>query len=58
MHGHHQMFNTKLRLIIFFADEHGEALYSQQKLLSLSITKINIYCKQRRLCITFYFDKF
>ena len=31
MHGHHQMFNTKIRLIIFFADEHGEALYSQQK---------------------------
>ena len=23
--------NTKIRLIIFFADEDGEALYSQQK---------------------------
>jgi len=25
------MVNTKIRLIIFFADEGGEALYSQQK---------------------------
>ena len=30
-HGHHQMVNTKIRLIIFFAAEDGEALYSQQK---------------------------
>ena len=30
-HGHHQMVNTKIRLIIFFAVEDGEALYSQQK---------------------------
>ena len=30
-HGHHQMVNTKIRLIIFFADKVGEALYSQQK---------------------------
>ena len=30
-HGHHQMVNTEIRLIIFFADEDGEALYSQQK---------------------------
>ena len=29
--GHHQMVNTKIRLIIFFAAEDGEALYSQQK---------------------------
>ena len=27
----HQMVNTKIRLIIFFADKDGEALYSQQK---------------------------
>ena len=26
--GHHQMFNTKIRLIIFFAAKDGEALYS------------------------------
>ena len=30
-HGHHQMANTEIRLIIFFAAEDGEALYSQQK---------------------------
>jgi len=30
-HGHHQMVNTKIRLIIFFAAKYGEALYSQQK---------------------------
>ena len=31
MHGHHQMVNTQIRLIIFFAAKDGEALYSQQK---------------------------
>ena len=30
-HGHHQMANAKIRLIIFFAAKDGEALYSQQK---------------------------
>ena len=30
-HGHYQMVNTKIRLIIFFAAKEGEALYSQQK---------------------------
>ena len=30
-HGHHQMVNTEIRLIILIAAEHGEALYSQQK---------------------------
>ena len=30
-HGHHQMVNTKIRLIIFFAAKDGEALYGQQK---------------------------
>ena len=30
-HGHHQMVNTEIRLIIFFAAKYGEALYSQQK---------------------------
>ena len=29
-HGHHQMANTKIRLIIFFAAKDGGALYSQQ----------------------------
>ena len=27
-HGHHQMGNTEVRLILFFAAEDGEALYS------------------------------
>ena len=30
-HGHHQMVNTKIKLIIFYAAKNGEALYSQQK---------------------------
>ena len=30
-HEHHQMVNTEIRLIIFFAPKDGEALYSQQK---------------------------
>ena len=30
-HGHHQMVNMEIRLIIFFAAKDGESLYSQQK---------------------------
>ena len=30
-HGHHQMVNTKIRSIIFFAAKDREALHSQQK---------------------------
>ena len=30
-HGHHQMVNTEIRLIIFSEAKDGEALYSQQK---------------------------
>ena len=30
-HGHHQMVDTKIRLIIFFTAKYGEALHSQQK---------------------------
>ena len=30
-HGHHQMVNTEIRLIILFAAEDTEAPYSQQK---------------------------
>ena len=30
-HGHHQMVNIEMRLIIFFVAKDGEALYSQQK---------------------------
>ena len=30
-HGHHQMVNTEIRLIILFAAKDGEALYGKQK---------------------------
>ena len=30
-HGHHQLVNTEIRLIIFFAAKDGEALYGQLK---------------------------
>ena len=30
-HGHHQMVDTEIRLITFFAAKDVEALYSQQK---------------------------
>ena len=30
-HGHHQLANTEIRLIILFSAKDGEALYSQQK---------------------------
>ena len=30
-HGHHQMVNTEIRLIIVFAAKDGDALYIQQK---------------------------
>ena len=31
LYGHHQMVNTKIRLIVFFAAKDGEVLYRQQK---------------------------
>ena len=31
MHEHHQIVNTKIKLIMFFGAKDGEALYSQQK---------------------------
>ena len=40
-HGHHQMVNTEIRLIIFFAAKDGEALYNQQKQdLELTVAQI------------------
>jgi len=30
-HGHHQMVDTEIRLIVFFAAKDAEALYSQPK---------------------------
>ena len=40
-HGHQQMVNTKIRLIIFFEAKDGEALHSQQKQdLELTVAQI------------------
>ena len=40
-HGHHQMVNTEIRLIIFFAAEDEEAFDNQQKQdLELTVTQI------------------
>ena len=40
-HGHHQMFNTEIRLITFFVAEDGEAVYSHQKQdLELTVSQI------------------
>ena len=40
-HGHHEMVNTEIRLITFFAAKDGEALYSQQKQhLELTVAQI------------------
>ena len=46
-HGHHQMVNTEIRLIIFFAAKDGETLYSQQKHdWELTVAQIiNPYCQ-------------
>ena len=42
-HGHHQMVNTEIRLIIFFAAKAREALHSQQKEdLELTVAQIMI----------------
>ena len=41
MDGHHEMVNTEIRLIIFFAAKDGETLYSQQKQdLELTLAQI------------------
>ena len=41
MHEHYQMINIKTTLIILFAAEDGEALYSQQKQdRELTVTQI------------------
>ena len=46
-HGHHQMVNTKIRLIILFAAKDGEALYSRQKQdLELTVVQIMSFLLQ------------
>ena len=43
-HGHHQMVNTEIRLIVFFAAEDGEVLYTQPKQdWELTVTQIMNY---------------
>jgi len=46
-HGHHQIVNTEIRFIIFFAVKDGEALHSQQKQdQELTVAQImNSYCQ-------------
>ena len=46
-HGHHQMVNTEIRLIISFAAKDGEGLYSWQKQdWELTVPQImNSYCQ-------------
>ena len=40
-HGHHQMVNTEIRLMVYFAAKDGEALDSQQKQdLELTVAQI------------------
>ena len=40
-HGHHQMVNTEIRLMVYFAAKDGEALESQQKQdLELTVAQI------------------
>ena len=45
-HEHHQMVNTEIRLLIFFATKGGKALYRQQKQdQELTVAQImNSYC--------------
>ena len=43
-HGHHQMINTEIRLIILFVAKDGEALYSTQK-QDLEFRSWTTYCK-------------
>ena len=49
--GHHQVVNTNIRLVMFFTDQDGEALYSQKKKkkqqdLELPVAQIMApYCK-------------
>ena len=45
IHGHHQMVNTSIRLIVFLAAKDGEALYSHQKQdQELTMTQIMSSC--------------
>ena len=50
-HGHHQMVNTEIRLIIFFAAKDGKALYSQQtrsmdQILNSLLPNLDLYWRK------------
>ena len=56
-HGHHQMVNTEIRLIIFFAAKDGEVLHSQQKqdreltmaqIMNSLLPNSDLTCRKRR----------
>jgi len=54
-HGHHQMVNTKIRLIIFFVAKDGEALYSQQKQdQELTVAQIMNSILPKKVCVYIY----
>ena len=49
-HGHHQLTNTEIRLIIYFAAKDGKALYSQQKQdLELTVAQHELLIAKLRL---------
>ena len=53
-HGHHQMVNTEIRLIIFFAAKHGETLDSQQKqypAVDVTGDRSKVQCCKEQYCI-------
>ena len=59
-HGHHQIVNTDIRLIIFFAVKDKEALYSQQKqdeeltvaqTMNSLLPKVNIVAKKLKAMV-------
>ena len=42
-HGHHQMVSTKIRLIVFFAAEDGEAIQLTKQDQELTVAQITNY---------------
>ena len=53
-HGHHQMVNTKIRLIIFFAAKDEEALNSKQKqypAVDVTGDRNKVQCCKEQYCI-------
>ena len=54
---HHQIVNTEIRLITFFADEDGVALHSQQEEdLELTVAQIMSFISQIQVYLFIYFS--